>query len=96
MASLPEGSDDSTLSGPFSHRIQSATLQRHSAGNIDYDNLESYDNVPETQHGQDQNNFRTRSKTVSDAMGESRPMASPGRQQWGWGSGREYDFHKKI
>lgn len=49
---------------------QSATLQRHSAGNIDYDNLESYDNVPETQVGHDQNNFRTRSKTVSDGMDE--------------------------
>lgn len=62
------------------HRMQSATLQRHSAGNIDYDNLESYDNVPETQHlppsqsnqhhDHHNNNFRTRSKTVSDAMGE--------------------------
>ncbi|KAK8732084.1 hypothetical protein OTU49_007177 [Cherax quadricarinatus] len=50
--------------------VQSATLQRHSAGNIDYDNLESYDNVPETQVGHDQNNFRTRSKTVSDGMDE--------------------------
>ncbi|KAG7162932.1 still life-like 2, partial [Homarus americanus] len=50
--------------------VQSATLQRHSAGNIDYDNLESYDNVPETQLGHDQNNFRTRSKTVSDGMDE--------------------------
>ena len=50
-------------------RNQSATLQRHSAGNIDYDNLESYDNVPETQM-MDDPSFRTRSKTVSDAMGE--------------------------
>ncbi|KAK7075870.1 T-lymphoma invasion and metastasis-inducing protein 1, partial [Halocaridina rubra] len=53
---------------------QSATLQRHSAGNIDYDNLESYDNVPETQVGHEQsnnsNNFRTRSKTMSDGMDE--------------------------
>lgn len=75
-----------------SHRVQSATLQRHSAGNIDYDNLESYDNVPETQIGHDQSNFQTRSKTVSDGMGESRPPASPRRHQWGWGSGREYDI----
>ncbi|XP_037784013.1 protein still life, isoform SIF type 1-like isoform X8 [Penaeus monodon] len=50
--------------------VQSATLQRHSAGNIDYDNLESYDNVPETQIGHDQSNFQTRSKTVSDGMDE--------------------------
>lgn len=50
--------------------VQSATLQRHSAGNIDYDNLESYDNVPETQIGHDQSNFRTRSKTMSDGMDE--------------------------
>ena len=81
MASLSEGSINCALSGPFSHRVQSATLQRHSAGNIDYDNLESYDNVPETQIGHDQSNFRTRSKTMSDGMGESRPPASPGRHQ---------------
>lgn len=55
---------------------QSATLQRHSAGNIDYDNLETYDNVPDSQHEyhhqphQTNNNLRTRSKTVSDAMDE--------------------------
>ncbi|XP_045119111.1 protein still life, isoform SIF type 1-like isoform X12 [Portunus trituberculatus] len=58
---------------------QSATLQRHSAGNIDYDNLETYDNVPDSQHDyhhqqhqphHTNNNLRTRSKTVSDAMDE--------------------------
>lgn len=44
---------------------KSKTAQRHSAGNIDYDNLpgsqESDDIPPQTQHG-----FRSRSKTVGD------------------------------
>ncbi|XP_075232912.1 guanine nucleotide exchange factor still life isoform X2 [Lycorma delicatula] len=38
--------------------------QRHSAGNIDYDNLESRDSV---ENSQPSSVFRTRSKTVSDA-----------------------------
>lgn len=38
--------------------------QRHSAGNIDYDNLESRDSV---ENSQSSGAFRSRSKTVSDA-----------------------------
>ncbi|CAL4136248.1 unnamed protein product [Meganyctiphanes norvegica] len=55
---------------------QSATLQRHSAGTIDYDNLESYDNVPET-HQQQQQHQRggsvgknSMSAVMSDGMDE--------------------------
>lgn len=39
--------------------------QRHSAGNIDYDNLESRDSID---NAQPTTNFRSRSKTVSDAV----------------------------
>lgn len=42
--------------------------QRHSAGNIDYDNLETREQVEPPQPNA---NFRSRSKTVSDALGES-------------------------
>ncbi|KAK3873946.1 hypothetical protein Pcinc_021079 [Petrolisthes cinctipes] len=87
-------------SGPKkkSPTVQSATLQRHSAGNIDYDNLESYDNVPETQHGQDQNNFRTRSKTVSDAMDElsdSTTKSDAGKDEAGTRSEGEEEVGEK-
>lgn len=87
-------------SGPKkkSPTVHSATLQRHSAGNIDYDNLESYDNVPETQHGQDQNNFRTRSKTVSDAMDElsdSTTKSDAGKDEAGTRSEGEEEVGEK-
>lgn len=48
---------------------KSKGAQRHSAGNIDYDNLsgsqEADDIPPQAQSG-----FRTRSKTVGDAVGK--------------------------
>ncbi|XP_064098883.1 protein still life, isoform SIF type 1-like isoform X4 [Macrobrachium nipponense] len=79
--------------------VQSATLQRHSAGNIDYDNLESYDNVPETQIGHDQSNFRTRSKTMSDGMDElsdSTTKSDGGKDETGTRSeGEEEVIEKK-
>ncbi|XP_068238091.1 protein still life, isoform SIF type 1 isoform X2 [Palaemon carinicauda] len=79
--------------------VQSATLQRHSAGNIDYDNLESYDNVPETQIGHDQSNFRTRSKTMSDGMDElsdSTTKSDGGKDEMGTRSeGEEEVIEKK-
>lgn len=40
--------------------------QRHSAGNIDYDNLEPREPV---ETAQPSSNFRSRSKTVSNAVG---------------------------
>lgn len=45
--------------------------QRHSAGNIDYDNLETREQVEPPQPNA---NFRSRSKTVSDAVGESHEL----------------------
>lgn len=46
---------------------KSKTAQRHSAGNIDYDNLpgsQEADDIPHQAHG---SGFRFRSKTVGDS-----------------------------
>ena len=47
--------------------------QRHSAGNIDYDNLsgsQEADDIPQQHHHVPQPGFRNRSKTVGDAAGK--------------------------
>lgn len=53
---------------------RSKSNQRHSAGNIDYDNLsgsQEADDPPVVQV-QTQSGFRTRSKTVGDTCGKSK------------------------